>query len=395
MQQADTIDIDNIDTEAFSRRLANLLVATREQRGESLRHLAKMSDGRFSRADLKQLEAGATVAKEETVERVAELYRADLGAILPTRLPVSVGEGELTAGGVSMPFVPHDPTSLLTSYLRLVRSMRRQTKAPAVDLRREDIEVLAVYLEEPGEMIIDRLAALMGSTRVQRSAMAALFASGAVVIGLVGAAAATAPDTTVNSTVVSANGSLELVVPQPPTTSAPVVSVPVVSVPVVSVPTPVAVPAPADVIPTTVAGPPVTTSPAVIASFIPAPVVSTAPQSQPSAAVAPPPVPPVADPPIDEVVPVVVAVADPPVAPDPAAVLVADPPPVIVDPIVDVGTPPATTILPPIDPAADPAGGAVGEPPIDLPVIPVIDPATVAVGLPPVPTTIDPTIPVP
>ena len=50
--------------------------------------------------------------------------------------------------------------------------------------------MLAGFLQQPGATVVDRLAALMGASRSQRTAMAGLFASGAVVIGLVGTAVA-------------------------------------------------------------------------------------------------------------------------------------------------------------------------------------------------------------
>jgi len=96
---------------------------------------------------------------------------------------VAVEFGRISAGGVSAPFEPLSSTSLLEAYLRLVRSLRRQKSAPAVELRRDDIEILAHYLQEKGEIVVERLGALMGATRSQRTAMAGLFATGAVVIG--------------------------------------------------------------------------------------------------------------------------------------------------------------------------------------------------------------------
>jgi hypothetical protein len=96
----------------------------------------------------------------------------------------------VAAGGVSIVYVPGDVDSLLEAYLKLVRTLRRQKKAPAVDLRREDIEALAEHLQVPGEDVVDRLAALMGAARGQRLAMTGLFQGGAVVIGLVGTAVA-------------------------------------------------------------------------------------------------------------------------------------------------------------------------------------------------------------
>jgi hypothetical protein len=184
--------IDTSST-AFARRLGNLLIATREHRGVSPRSLVRDSGGRFTRFDLKAIEAGTMELDDIIIDDVVELYQADIGAILPLRLPVVVSRGLLTAGGVSTSFAPDDSLSLLRSYLLLVRSMRRQKAAPSVDLRREDVESIAAYLGETGEAVVMRLGALMGATRTQRTAMASLFTTGALVIGLVGSVAAGGP----------------------------------------------------------------------------------------------------------------------------------------------------------------------------------------------------------
>ena len=113
----------------------------------------------------------------------------------PGRRPVRIGDHFVSVGGRSVSFDPLDATDLLEAYLRLVRRARRQQSAPEVTLRREDIEVLASHLASTPEVVIDRLGSLMGATRAQRLAMASLFASGAMVVGLVGTAAAEAPTT--------------------------------------------------------------------------------------------------------------------------------------------------------------------------------------------------------
>lgn len=189
-QGTDQVDIGSV---AFARRLANLLLATRRERRLSLRRLARHSDGTFSHRDLRAWEAGERRPDVPTVLQLTGLYGCDVSAILPARLPVSVEFGRITAGGIGAPFEPLSSTSLLEAYLRLVRTLRRQKNAPTVELRRDDIEVLAAYLHESGEIVVERLGALMGATRGQRTAMAGLFATGAVVIGLVGTAAAGAP----------------------------------------------------------------------------------------------------------------------------------------------------------------------------------------------------------
>ncbi len=187
MNESATLDLTS---DAFAQRFGRHLAATRSKAGRSTRALARASDGGFTHGELKALEQGTVPLHDDLIERVSELYGCDLGDLLPTRLPVAVGSGVVAAGGVSIVYLPGDADSLLEAYLKLVRTLRRQRKSPAVDLRREDVEALAEHLQLPGEAVVDRLAALMGAGRNQRAAMAGLFASGAVVIGLVGTAVA-------------------------------------------------------------------------------------------------------------------------------------------------------------------------------------------------------------
>jgi hypothetical protein len=180
----------DITSQAFALRLANLLVATRTRNGLGVGAVARASSGRFSRHDLKDFERGSRLLDESTIDDLAQLYRCDLGLILPMRLPVVVSAGTVSAGGVSQLIEGSGPDATLAAYLTLVRTLRRQKKAPVVDLRRDDVEVLAGFLEEPSDSVVHRLATLMHATQAKRTAMVGVLASGAVVLGLVGTAVA-------------------------------------------------------------------------------------------------------------------------------------------------------------------------------------------------------------
>ena len=162
MTPGDTIDINST---AFARRLANLLAERRRESGESLRSLARLSKGSFSARDLRELEQGNRALDDGTIGAAALLYQADLDSILPSRLPLEIRPfGVIATSGLTTPFVPDDSTSLLSSYLRLVRQLRLQQREPSIELRREDIEVIAEFLGESPVAVIDRLGALMGAT---------------------------------------------------------------------------------------------------------------------------------------------------------------------------------------------------------------------------------------
>lgn len=180
----------DITSEAFRLRLANLLVATRTRQGLGVAQVAKLSDGRFARRDLRAFEAGERTLDETTVDELAALYRCDLGEILPLRLPVVISANRVSAGGVHQDFDPSDSQALLTAYLSLVRTLRRERRTPVVDLRRDDIEVLSGFLQAPREDVVHQLATLMHATQTKRTAMIGVLATGAAVVGLVGTVAA-------------------------------------------------------------------------------------------------------------------------------------------------------------------------------------------------------------
>jgi hypothetical protein len=191
----------DIRSDAFARRLANLLSDRREVTGRSIRELARASEKAFNGKFLRAVEDGRAELDEETVCELAALYGAELAEILPSRLPLRITEpattsvGVISTSGITAEFDPHHADSLLTSYLLLVRQLRDQEREPIIDLRREDVETIAAYLHEPAPSVLERLMTLMGATRLQRRAMVGMFVAGAIVIGLAGSGVAAFTDT--------------------------------------------------------------------------------------------------------------------------------------------------------------------------------------------------------
>lgn len=186
---AETTTID-IRSNAFALRLANLLTATREATGDSRRALAAASNGRFHRSELRDFERGTRPLDEETVGELALLYRCDLDAILPPRLPVVITAGRVSAGGVHLDYEETSEEALIQAYMALVRQLRRQKRTPIVDLRRDDLDVLSEYMQQPRESVVHRIANLMNATQRKRTAMVGALSTGVAIVGLVGTAAA-------------------------------------------------------------------------------------------------------------------------------------------------------------------------------------------------------------
>ena len=184
----------DIGTPMFARRLAVLLSERRSQTRASLRSLAQRSNGAVTIRMLQELERGAHPIDDSLVSVVSALYGADLAAIVPERVVVSVpAPGVVAVGSVRRTFQQVDDDSLLLAYLRLVRSIRHEEKSETLVLRRDDVEALASHLELPGSVVLERLLSLVGSTRAQRSAMLSLLATGALVLGLSSSALASDP----------------------------------------------------------------------------------------------------------------------------------------------------------------------------------------------------------
>jgi sortase (surface protein transpeptidase) len=185
-----------IESHEFAGRFGRLLTSTRRRTRHSIDDIVVIADGEFDASQFRQFERGAADLDESTVDALCQLYGADLGKVLPARSPVAITRGRITGNGISVKFAAQDPTSLLTGYLRLIRSMRRQKRAPAIALRRDDILALARYLDVDGAEVVEQLTTLMGATASQRKAMVMLFATGAIVIGLAASGQASAQNVT-------------------------------------------------------------------------------------------------------------------------------------------------------------------------------------------------------
>ncbi|MEX0848132.1 MAG: hypothetical protein WD023_10185 [Ilumatobacteraceae bacterium] len=189
-----TTEAIDITTPRFARRFGALVRERRLATGDSIRSIARGSAGVLTPGILRDIEDALVPLDHELVSLVASRYGADLAAILPERLSVAISaDGVIRSGPAERHFQPGDETSLLTAYLTLVRSMRRARDVTIV-LRRDDVDVLARHLHQSGTVVVERLLAIMGTTRTQRGAVLALFATGAMVIGLASGVAAGGPE---------------------------------------------------------------------------------------------------------------------------------------------------------------------------------------------------------
>jgi hypothetical protein len=144
--------------------LASVLIAARAQQHRSLDDLEIASGGRFSVADLHQIEAGVVTLGDSALRAIARLYRIDLSTITPGRskLIIDRNEGRILIGDTKGKFMPDDDDQkILLRYLSLVYKMRETKPGVVLGPRDADLEVLASVFGCTTNSVRDELLRLM------------------------------------------------------------------------------------------------------------------------------------------------------------------------------------------------------------------------------------------
>lgn len=176
-----------LDPEGWAARLGRALQAARQQHAMTLDDVARRSDGRFTKRDLRAFERGERPAGSTLSELLAGLYAIDLAGLAPPRrdLVVDLDAGVVTAGGALRRLSgTADPAAdLLQSYLDLVRGTRGAGQS-RVSLRADDIAVLSAALDLDEEAVVAALVELMECTKEEARRLLAFLRSGRVAVPL-------------------------------------------------------------------------------------------------------------------------------------------------------------------------------------------------------------------
>ena len=100
----------------------------------------------------------------------------------PSRLPVRLADGVLSAAGRSVACESDHPDDVCEAFLELIRTLRSSTTEDITGFRRGDIEELADALDVDAREVLDRLARLLGTSVKRRDAMTAAYVAGTPVI---------------------------------------------------------------------------------------------------------------------------------------------------------------------------------------------------------------------
>lgn len=192
------IDGSDIETASpqFVRQLAAELMVARRQQHLPVWWVARRSRGRFTRRQLRAAETGQLMLKPDIVAELADVYRVDISALLPSgRSGLEIrADGVISSGGATVSFTPGDAESLITAYFRLTRQLRQLDDVDTMPLRRDDLRVIAQFLQRSGTPST-YLEAVLAASLAERRVLAGNLQAGAVSIRLAGLTDNSSPTT--------------------------------------------------------------------------------------------------------------------------------------------------------------------------------------------------------
>ena len=170
----------------FVRQLGEKLASARKANRTPLWFLARKSKGEFTASLLRDAEGGLLPIDAATVESLASLYSIELVTLLPGRSEgVTIDPmGVISAGGRTVEFDPSEPTSMVSSYFALVRSLRSMTEHEPLTLRNEEVGLIAKFLDTQGKGS-DVLQAIVAVAEAQRRITVSSLLVGAASAGLI------------------------------------------------------------------------------------------------------------------------------------------------------------------------------------------------------------------
>jgi transcriptional regulator with XRE-family HTH domain len=199
-------------------RLGEILLAARRARGLKRKQVAALL--RISKSDLRAYEGGQRVLPAELCEKVADIYGDELAVAV--RVPFEIDAARAAAA----------PDAYLTTYLEIVKKLRRVKPGESVPLRAADLVALGTALEREPEEVERQLVELLGCTRTDARLLHKELLRYRVVLPVIGLAAGITALTTAHAATASPQPSApqpvartsapaHQVVPSTPTTPTP------------------------------------------------------------------------------------------------------------------------------------------------------------------------------
>lgn len=152
-------------TASYNEMVGARLRSIRKQRGLSLQDVQRLSEGEFKAAVVGAYERGERSLSLPRLYRMARFFQVPIGQFLPVE-----DEGERTleplpTGGVTIDLNRLERMSgteavIFNRFLRSIQMMRQDFNGKVLTIRRDDLRLLALLIDQSEEAFSDRLSEL-------------------------------------------------------------------------------------------------------------------------------------------------------------------------------------------------------------------------------------------
>ena len=152
-------------TPAYSEMVGARLRSIRKQRGLSLQDVQRLSGGEFKAVVVGSYERGERSLSLPRLRRLAAFFQVPMGQFLPSEEVREKTITPLPGGGVTIDLTALErlggtEAEIFDRFLRAVQIMRQDFTGKVLTIRRNDLRLLALLLEQNEGAFAERLVAL-------------------------------------------------------------------------------------------------------------------------------------------------------------------------------------------------------------------------------------------
>ena len=152
-------------TPVYNELVGARLRSIRKQRGLSLQDVQRLSNGEFKAAVVGAYERGERSLSLPRLQRLAAFFQVPITQFLPQE---ETGEATITplpSGGVTIDLnrveaLAGTEADIFDRFLRSIQMMRQDFNGKVLTIRRDDLRLLALLLDEPEDAFKKRLIEL-------------------------------------------------------------------------------------------------------------------------------------------------------------------------------------------------------------------------------------------
>lgn len=150
---------------SYNEMVGSRLRSIRRQRGLSLQDVQRLSEGEFKAAVVGAYERGERSLSLPRLDRLARFFQVPVSQFLPQDEDGERTMDPLPSGGVTIDLnrlerMSGADAAVFNRFLRSIQMMRQDFNGKVLTIRRDDLRLLALLIDQSEEAFSERLAEL-------------------------------------------------------------------------------------------------------------------------------------------------------------------------------------------------------------------------------------------